>query len=255
MTPPARRKLRLLDSRNLAPDVKQLTLEVLDGPFELEAGQYVCLTKSFGEDLQKLYFSIASAPDGGRRFELCIRPNQNGSLLGSYLWEMQPGGEVECEGPEGEFVLRRPLSDAVFLATGTGVAPVRAMLQSLFPPSGPVAESLRFVLIHGVREGGELLYREEFERMQERHKKFEYWPTLSRPAPEWKQRRGYVQEHLDEALDPSLKAGAEVDVYVCGHQAMVRDVAARLLDRGFDHTSIIHERHVWEAVSELYQHS
>ena len=43
---------------------------------------------------------------------------------------MKPGDEIDFKGPYGAFILRRPVADSIFVATGTGIAPFRSMLHA-----------------------------------------------------------------------------------------------------------------------------
>src|SRR5207245_9063226 len=115
---------------------------------------------------------IASSSDGNRR-ELCLNRVEGGHFS-PYLFRMQPGETLEMRCPVGTFMFREPPRDAVLVATGTGIAPFRAML-----PSRLAKDSARSVtLLFGVRYQHSLLYREEFEDMERRRPKFRFWPTL-----------------------------------------------------------------------------
>ena len=51
--------------------------------------------------------------------------------MSNFLCDMKEGEEISCQGPFGDFILRPPLRDTIFIATGTGVAPFRSMLHWL----------------------------------------------------------------------------------------------------------------------------
>jgi ferredoxin-NADP reductase len=53
-------------------------------------------------------------------------------FMSNFLCNMKEGDKISCQGPFGDFILRPPLHDAIFIATGTGVAPFRSMLDWLF---------------------------------------------------------------------------------------------------------------------------
>jgi NAD(P)H-flavin reductase len=142
---------------------------------------------------------------------------------------------VEIKGPLGYFVLRNPGRDAVFVATGTGIAPFRSMLKAHL---GHGAHQ-RYTLVFGVRFEANLLYREEFEALERRHPNFEFWPTITRPDEGWSGRRGRVQAHLGEALETNR----DVDVYICGMREMVDEVRALLKGFGLDRRQIIFEKY------------
>ena len=155
--------------------------------------------------------------------------------LSPYLFDLKPGDEIQMTGPYGGFIFRRPVEDSILVATGTGIAPFRAMLQDRLAPDS----ARQFTLIFGVRYERGLLYRAEFEELARDHPNFRFWPTLSRPEPGWRGRCGHVQEHLTEAIGERR----DVNVFICGLKAMVDDVRSLLKSWGFEKKRIIYEKY------------
>jgi NAD(P)H-flavin reductase len=121
----------------------------------------------------------------------------------------------------------------VYVATGTGIAPLRAMIHEELLRT----ESSPQVLLFGCRTEDELLYRDELEALARTHARFRYVPTLSRAGEGWSGRTGYVQSHL-AAIHAELGPSHH---YVCGLTKMIDDVRRTLkdaigLDRRFVHT-------------------
>jgi CDP-4-dehydro-6-deoxyglucose reductase len=228
----------LLSWKELAPEVHHFDFEV-PGRKELAftPGQFVSvLEKVDGREITRAY-SIAS-PRGGNQFALCLNRIPDG-LVSSYLFTLNPGEEVEMHEPLGYFTLRHPGRRAVFVATGTGIAPFRSMLLDHLPRTQP-----HITLLFGTRHEHGLLYREDMERLAREFKTFRFLPTLTRPDESWNGRTGRVQAHLDEAL--ALRSPEEivnVDVYVCGLKEMVDEVRQELKRRGFDRKQIIYEKY------------
>jgi ferredoxin-NADP reductase len=228
----------LLSWKELAPEVHHFDFEV-PGRQELAftPGQFVSvLEKVDGKEITRAY-SIAS-PRGGNQFALCLNRVPDG-LLSSFLFTLHPGEEVEMHEPLGYFTLRHPGRHAVFVATGTGIAPFRSMLLDHLPRTQP-----NITLLFGTRHEHGLLYREDMERLAREFKTFRFLPTLTQPSESWRGRTGRVQAHLDEAL--GLRTPDEivsVDVYVCGLKEMVDDVRQELKRRGFDRKQIIYEKY------------
>ena len=84
--------------------------------------------------------------------------------MSNHLFDLAEGAEITFQGPFGSFILRPPLRDTVFIATGTGIAPFRSMLHWLLAdPSRH--EGRQFWLLFGVRTEQDIYYREEFERL------------------------------------------------------------------------------------------
>jgi len=222
----------------LAPDVHHFDFEV-PGRQELHftPGQFVSVVEKVdGKEITRAY-SIAS-PRGGNRFALCLNRVTDG-LFSPLLFTLLPGEEVEMHEPLGYFTLRHPGRRAVFVATGTGIAPFRSMLLDHLPRTQPY-----ITLLFGTRHEHGLLYREDMERLAREFKTFRFLPTLTQPGESWKGRRGRVQAHMDEAL--ALRIPEEIvniDVYVCGLKEMVDDVRQELKRRGFHRKQIIYEKY------------
>jgi NAD(P)H-flavin reductase len=142
---------------------------------------------------------------------------------------------VACQGPYGAFIFRRPLSDSILVATGTGIAPFRSMLLDRLPQE----KDRRFTLIFGVRHEYGLLYREELEALARQYPNFEFRPTLTRPGPDWTGATGRVQSHILEALGDRR----DMDIYICGLKEMVNDVRSVLKEKGVDRKRIVYERY------------
>lgn len=224
----------LVALRDLAPEVRHFVFEVAEvDRVNFTPGQFVSVTENIdGRPVTRAY-SIASPPDG-KRFELCLNRVVDG-LVSPHLFDLRPGDSVCVSEPLGHFVPRDPLNDSLFIATGTGIAPIRSMLHHLLSEGA----GKRLTLLFGARYQAGLLYRQEFEKLASEHPVFRFLPTLSRPDADWRGRTGHVQAHLDDALE----GARDVDVYVCGLKAMVDDVRAVLKLKGFGREHIIHEKY------------
>lgn len=206
------------------PDLEKLTFT---------PGQFISLTDEVdGKKVTRAY-SLASAPDGNR-FELCLN-RVNLGLFSPHLFALQPGQSVPMSGPLGYFTLRDPVSDSVFVATGTGIAPFRSMLMN--PATWTAGK--QFTLILGVRYDDGVLYRQEFEGMEREHLDFRFWPVVSRPGPSWQGRTGHVQPYVLEAVGDRR----DLDVYICGLREMVDDVRNLLKGIGFERKRLVYEKY------------
>jgi len=227
-------KARLVESHEIAPEIRHFIFETNGvDPFLFVPGQWVSFEETVnGEEITRAY-SIASPPRGNR-FELCLNRVENGHLS-PYLFSMRPGDLVEMRGPFGTFLLREPPSDSLLVATGTGIAPFRAMLHAGLP----TRPKQQITLLFGVRHEERLLYRGEFEALARDHPNFRFWPTLTRPGPDWHGRTGRVQQHLTEAVG----CRRDIDVYICGLHQMVDEVRTQLRSMGFDRKKMIYEKY------------
>jgi ferredoxin-NADP reductase len=224
----------VLEFQDIAPEVRHFVFEV-PGVQQLhfKPGQFVSFNETLkGKKITRPY-SIVSRPDGNR-FELCLNLVHEGAFT-PHLFAMQPGDSIEMSAPLGFFVIRDPAKEAVFIATGTGIAPFRAMAPDYL--SHPHAKQL--TLLFGVRHEPTIYYRGDFDALAGQYLNFHFWPTLSRAESSWTGRTGHVQAHLLEAIGDRR----DLDVYICGLKAMVDDVRAILKGLGFDRKQIVFEKY------------
>lgn len=230
---------RVLKSASLSEFTKHIELEVKGvSRFGFVPGQWLSVqtTTPEGEEVTRAY-SIASPPTANGHVSFCLNRVQDG-FMSNYLCGLSEGAEITFQGPFGDFILRPPLRDTVFIATGTGIAPFRSMLHWLLadPERHPGHE---FWLLFGARFEQDIYYREEFERLAAEHANFHFLPTLSRGGPAWRGLRGYVQEHLK-----SIVGGrADMHAYICGLDKMVKANRELLKGLGWDRTSIRYEKY------------
>ena len=207
--------------------------------FQFTAGQFVSMKERREEKEVTRAYSIASPPRADNSFDLCLNRVDQG-FFSNYLCDLEPGAEVKFHGPHGYFVMREPVRDSIFIATGTGIAPMRGMLQWVFAEPERWQDR-EFWLVFGNRMPGDIYYHDEFERLAAERPNFHYLPTLSRAGPEWHGLRGYVQEHVREIARE--RAGKPTDAYICGLQNMVtanRDLLIKEL--GWDKKAVMYER-------------
>jgi ferredoxin-NADP reductase len=206
-------------------------------------------------------YSIASAASGSK-FELCVNRVENG-FFSNYLADLSDlpvGGTIQIHGPHGHFVLQEPITDSIFVATGTGVAPMRAFAEWLFPADGPDRSQGKDIwLVYGTRHETDVYYKEEFEALAKRAPNFHYLATLSRALDDWAGLRGHVQVHISKTveeraklrgiplpLDPAIVAAAQsfdIYCYICGLNFMVSGVRELLDGYGWHKKQIVFERY------------
>src|ERR1700675_817944 len=123
---------RVVRSVALSEFTKHLELEV-DGVshFGFVPGQWLSVKAitSDGEEMTRAY-SIASPPSGNGHLAFCLNRVEDG-FMSNYLCGLNEGATIAFQGPFGDFILRPPLRDTVFIATGTGTTPFRPRLYCL----------------------------------------------------------------------------------------------------------------------------
>lgn len=229
----AQRTFELERARMLSPTVRELILVTADrAPFDYLAGQWLKLYLPGGIDRD---YSIASAPDPAAPFRVALTVTLvDGGPGSAYLHRIDEGTRLEVLGPSGLFIREARHLDvpAVYIGTGTGLAPLKAMLEEELRSNAGHAQLLLF----GCRTESDIPYREELESLVRAHERFRFEVTLSRCDASWQGRRGWVQHHLRE-LAPMVPA----HFYVCGLSKMVAAVRTTLkeelrIDRRFVHS-------------------
>jgi ferredoxin-NADP reductase len=230
---------RVLRSAALSEFTKHIELEVSGvAHFAFVPGQWLSVKTNTpdGEEMTRAY-SIASVPSENGRVAFCLNRVQDG-FMSNYLCNLDEGAKITFQGPFGDFILRPPLRDTVFIATGTGIAPFRSMLHWLLAEQDR-HQDRQFWLLFGARTEHDLYYREEFEQLAARHDNFHFLPTLSRAGNQWKGLRGYVQQHLGEIVGMRT----DMHAYICGLDKMVKANRELLKTLGWDRTSIRYEKY------------
>lgn len=171
---------------------------------------------------------MASAPEETSRHGLVEFLVQTGHDRASGLTPdlIRPGTPVALEGPLGSFTFpdHPPERRFVFIAGGTGIAPLRSMLWHtlLAERDGHVA------LIYSVRSPEEFAYREEFAAL-ERQGRIDFRHTVTRTASEgWSGRQG----RIDAMLLQGLIAPGETLCFICGPPALIGEIPPQLTQLG-----------------------
>jgi CDP-4-dehydro-6-deoxyglucose reductase len=225
---PSRQMALVTDVSPLAASVTRvaLVLPELD-PFVYLPGQHANL---FLPDGTHRSFSMASAPSGNEA-DFHVRRIPGGRFTEGFLANLQPGDMIEAELPLGAFRLHaEDYRELVFVATGTGIAPIKAMLESLLddPDCPPVSR------YWGMRSEDELYLADTIASWEGRLYEFRCVPVLSRAGASWSGRRGHVQD----AVLADFASLAEHSIYLCGSPAMIAGAKERFAARGASATHL-----------------
>jgi CDP-4-dehydro-6-deoxyglucose reductase, E3 len=204
-----------------APDIIKLVLKTPPtSPLRFVAGQYVDIIAEGGV---RRSYSLANAPREDGLLEFIIK-RYHGGVLSAYWFERAKAGDLlRIEGPFGTFFLReqRP-AHILFLATGTGIAPVKALLEELAADPAAAAGH-RLTVLWGNRERPSFCWEPSALGLD-----LAFHCLLSGGDKSWGGGRGYVQ---DAAIDLGFDAHDTV-VYACGSSAMIDSARSLLLARG-----------------------
>ena len=185
-------------------------------------------------------YSIASTRHGddfnGNTVSLCVRQLQyekdgetiNG-VCSTYLCDIKPGDKVKITGPVGKEMLLPDEEDAniVMLATGTGIAPMRAYLRRMFEPTEKEKNKWNFKgkawLFMGAPKSANLLYEEDLQRyLNDNPDNFKYTKAISREQQNTKGGRMYIQDRVLESANElfNMIEDEKTHIYLCGLKGM-----------------------------------
>jgi ferredoxin-NADP reductase len=207
------------------PQTRILRLDLADAPFPFRAGQ-AALIGSHGQPDRRPY-SIASSSEDARlygRLEFLLRVDSGGDV-GFHLTDLRIGARIDLEGPFGSFTLPDATDAAgfLFVAGGTGIAPLRSMLRHLIAQG----ERRPISVLYSARTPDEFAYGAELRRLA-RAGKILLTMTVTGEASAWSGERGRIgAAHLTTALPTP-----DALTFVCGPPSLVDDVPPLLLELG-----------------------
>ena len=203
------------------------------------AGQHVDirLTAEDGYQAQRSY-SIASAPGDGR-LDLTVERIEDGEVSPYLVDDLLPGDRFELRGPIGGYFVweDEPGGPVLLLAGGSGIAPLMSMLRH----RAATASEVPTRLLYSSRELGDVIYREELDRLAADGAGFEISLTLTRAQPPgWE---GYERRIDDELLaEVAWPATERPLAFVCGPTTFVEVAASALSRLGYEPARIKTER-------------
>jgi len=177
------------------------------------AGQYIDFQLKDGKSRS---YSLANPPHDDALLELHIRHVPGGLFTDQVFSTLKERDILRLKGPLGSFFIREDSDKPmVFIAGGTGFAPIKGMLQHAFAEH----TDRELVLYWGVRSLNDLYMAELPQQWLAEHPNFSFIPVLSNPAPgdHWQGRTGFVHEAV--LADFADLSGYQV--YACGAPIMV----------------------------------
>lgn len=179
--------------------------------------------------LEQAYFAFSSAPED-KELEFLVK---KGFGAGGAIYEMKEGDRVELVEITGHgFALREHKGkDLVFVAMGTGVAPLRSALRHVLKHAEDFGQ---LVVLYGARTPEDFCYTNEVDEWERAG--VELRRVISRPdGHDWSGPTGYVQSLLDHVL-PDLSSPVAL---ICGSREMIEQTRERLEQMGFQPEAIL----------------
>lgn len=215
--------MRLLSNEPETPTTRRIRLALDGAPFRYRAGQAAALAAGSGESTP---YSIASAPYETARegwLEFLVKVDGS-SRFGALVTTLEPGTRIRVDGPVGSFTLpdASPVEPLLFIAGGTGIAPLRSMIREALH----AGHEGRLALVYSARTPDEFAYLKELRGLAEEGR-LALTLTLTGHAEDWTHARGRTgTAHLSELVEPRTV------VFLCGPPAMVADLPSALTSLG-----------------------
>ncbi len=225
--------------RDLAHDVKEFRFKLKE-PAEISyiPGQYVQLLAPAYDGNEEVYraYSISFDPAEKNMIELVIRLIPGGICTTWCFKYLKVNEQVKMNGPYGEFHLSNADAPMLFVAGGSGMAPIKSMLHQM-KNTGDKRDTTYFF---GANQINELFYLDEMARFEKELPNFKFVPVVGNPekGADWNGERGLVTE----ALDRWLNDASEYEAYLCGSPAMIDAAIAVLTGHGMNQENIFHDK-------------
>ena len=225
--------------RAYSENLKVFTLRLPDSHgFSFVPGQFVMvslpgLVDANGRKIAKSY-SIASSPSQTDILELCIVSYPAGALSPK-LFKKGVGDEVIVTGPYGVFQLKQPVHPGtVFIAGGTGLAPLMSMLRSLYAEG----YNEKLWLFYSIGEPGLFMFKDELIGFSNNNG-LRLIVSTSNSDSEWQWEKGRVTDMLPKH---AAEISKDAQFYICGPPLMVTDTVKMLEQLGFKKENIHKEQ-------------
>lgn len=225
-------KAKISDIKDLGKDIKEYTFSfVSPKKVDYRAGQFILIKI---QDKPKAFraYSISSFNEDSTKLSVIIKKVEKGYGTNIIFNDFKIGDIVELEGPMGdELVIDDSAEKILFIGNGIGITPFIGLSKEALMKNPSIKD---VKLLDGQRYEDEFLYKSYFESLDEKEKKFQYIPVVSRDKTS-SIRKGYVTHVLEDMDLEGYK------VYICGSKNMIVDSYNILLDRGVKKEDIFYE--------------
>jgi Na+-transporting NADH:ubiquinone oxidoreductase subunit F len=232
--------VRVSGIRDLTHDIKEVRLALLDpSGMDFVAGQFIQIeVPPYALTDETVYraYSVASPPASRMELELEIRYVPNGICTTYVHRYLKVGDVLTINGPHGEFFLRDTAREVICIAGGSGMAPIKAILEDLRNRS--TARRIRYFF--GARSKRDLFLVDEMTALEKVLPDFRFIPALSEPLPEdhWTGETGLITDVVNRhtsALDNH-------EAYLCGSPLMIDACIKVLRAKGLPEDRIFYDK-------------
>ena len=223
---------------DLTHDIKGVSLN-LPEQMDFVAGQFIQVeTPEYELTDEPIFraYSVASCPTLCNCVQLEIKLVPDG-ICSTYIHKyLKEGDKLTITGPYGDFFLRDTDSEILFIATGSGMAPIRAILQQM--KADGIERKARYFF--GARHYEDLFLLDEMAMYEKELSDFKFFPTLSRPRPEsnWEGEVGRVTDLCEKYVEE----GQELEVYMCGAPIVIDSCVDVLKTKGLSEDKFYYDK-------------
>lgn len=224
----------------LTHDIRGIHLQLYDPQrIEFKAGQYVDLLVPGTNEWRS--YSMANPPSQRSEVEIMIKL-MPGGLFSSYVAEqLRPGERLTLRGSYGNFYLRNTQQEAIFIAGGSGMAPILSLLRDMAEHK----DSRLVTYFYGARTRRDLFLLDELSGFEQRLPNFRFVPALSEPTEDdaWSGESGLITDVVKRLAT----RGGDKQGYMCGPTAMIDAAIITLQKLGLEESDIFYDKFVTKA--------
>ena len=241
-----RHTVRVVDVVRETPNASTFVVSFPDdGSVRYRAGQYLTVLCDVDGLTYRRAYSFSSSPEAGQPPAITVK-RVGGGIVSNHLNDrVRPGDTFEVLGPNGEFTLadtpdRSGVKEYVLVAGGSGITPLMSLAQTVLAGD----RGCRVLLLYGNRSRGEIIFRDRLAELERKEPRLAVRHWIEDCDDEGRASKGRLTG--DAVVDAVDSIGGRL-FYVCGPEAMMDSVEARLLDAGVARDCISLERFTFAA--------
>jgi len=225
---------------HLTHDICGILLRLIEPTaLTFKAGQYIDLLVPGTNEWRS--YSMANPPSQSGAIEIMVKLMPDGLFSAYVEQQLKPGERLIVQGPYGNFSLRDTSREAMFIAGGSGMAPILSLLREMTEKQN----SRPVTYFYGARARRDLFQLDELYGFERRLPNFRFIPALSEPLPDdaWEGEIGLITEVVRH-LTPH---GTGKEAYMCGPTAMIDAAIVTLTRLGLKESDIFYDKFVTKA--------
>lgn len=210
--------------------------ESLKSTFRYQAGQYITLKTTInGEEVRRAY-SICSTPQS-HILQVAVKAVEGG-LFSLYANNtLKAGDTLDVHPPEGKFILNTTGNTYAAFAAGSGITPIMSMIKTTLETT-----SHRFVLVYGNKRPEDTIFRDELLALREKYPDRFSIEWIYSQSREDNAHFGRISKPTVNFVVKNKYASWNIDsYYLCGPEAMIKEVSAVLQENGTPESHILFE--------------